>query len=108
VGGTAEAEVYAQVGLPYIEPELREDSGEIQPAQHNQLPKLDRLRQALRIESMCHGDAFRVIADRQVFIAARLRSFGHLSEGVSPVAVRCVTIQVAADLIQRHERKSTA
>jgi DNA polymerase (family 10) len=38
--GATETEVYAQVGLPYIEPELREDSGEIQAAQQNRLPKL--------------------------------------------------------------------
>lgn len=35
-----EEEVYAMVGLPYIPPELREDSGEIEAAQKDQLPKL--------------------------------------------------------------------
>jgi hypothetical protein len=44
-GRGPEAEVYAQVGLRYIEPELREDPGEIQAAQHNQLPKLVTLDQ---------------------------------------------------------------
>jgi DNA polymerase (family 10) len=35
-----EEEVYATVGLPWIPPELREDSGEIEAAQKNRLPDL--------------------------------------------------------------------
>ncbi len=35
-----EEEVYATVGLPWIPPELREDSGEIEAAQAGKLPKL--------------------------------------------------------------------
>lgn len=35
-----EEEVYAAVGLPWIPPELREDSGEIEAALENRLPKL--------------------------------------------------------------------
>ena len=37
---TTEEEVYKQVGLPYIEPEMRESRGEIEAAKKNQLPKL--------------------------------------------------------------------
>lgn len=40
VAGRTEHEVYEQAGLPYIEPELREDRGEIEAAQENRLPKL--------------------------------------------------------------------
>ncbi len=40
VAGRTEAEVYASVDLPYIEPELREDWGEIEAAQQGRLPKL--------------------------------------------------------------------
>ncbi|MEO0082601.1 MAG: DNA polymerase/3'-5' exonuclease PolX [candidate division WOR-3 bacterium] len=43
VAGKSEPEVYAAVGLPYIEPELREDRGEIQAALEGQLPRLVRL-----------------------------------------------------------------
>lgn len=39
-----EAEVYQVLGLPLIPPELREDRGEIQAAQQNQLPRLVDLR----------------------------------------------------------------
>jgi DNA polymerase (family 10) len=35
-----EAEVYKVLGMPYIPPEIREDSGEIQAALANKLPKL--------------------------------------------------------------------
>ena len=39
-GGRTEDEVFEAVGLPYIEPELREDRGEIEAAQRGTLPKL--------------------------------------------------------------------
>lgn len=40
IAGATEVEVYATVGLPYIEPELREDRGEIEAALQNKLPEL--------------------------------------------------------------------
>jgi DNA polymerase (family 10) len=40
IAGRTEKDIYAQVGLPYIAPELREDRGEIQAAQKKRLPKL--------------------------------------------------------------------
>ena len=40
IAGRTEAEVYAAVDLPYIEPELREDRGEIEAAQQGRLPRL--------------------------------------------------------------------
>lgn len=40
VAGRTEAEVYKRLGLPYIDPELRQDSGEIEHALKRQLPKL--------------------------------------------------------------------
>lgn len=43
VAGKTEEEVYRQTGLPYIEPELREDRGEIQAALQNKLPRLVRM-----------------------------------------------------------------
>ncbi len=43
IAGRTEKEVYAQVGLPYIEPELRESRGEIEAAKKKRLPKLVRL-----------------------------------------------------------------
>jgi DNA polymerase (family 10) len=40
VAGRTEQEVYTKLGLPFIEPELREDRGEIEVAQQGKLPKL--------------------------------------------------------------------
>ena len=40
IAGKTEKSVYEQVDLPYIEPELREDNGEIQAARKDRLPDL--------------------------------------------------------------------
>jgi DNA polymerase (family 10) len=44
VAGRTEEEMYAKVGLPFIEPELREDRGEIEAARKGKLPKLLELQ----------------------------------------------------------------
>ncbi|MFW6147467.1 MAG: DNA polymerase/3'-5' exonuclease PolX [Thermodesulfobacteriota bacterium] len=43
VAGRTEKEVYAKVDLPYIEPELRENRGEVEAAQQGKLPTLIKL-----------------------------------------------------------------
>jgi len=40
VGGKEERDVYEALGIPWIEPELREDRGEIEAAQEGRLPEL--------------------------------------------------------------------
>ncbi len=40
IAGETEEEVYAALGLPFIEPELREDAGEVEAALSGKLPKL--------------------------------------------------------------------
>lgn len=40
VGGKTEGDIYNKLGMDYIEPEMREDEGEIELAQHHMLPKL--------------------------------------------------------------------
>ncbi len=44
IAGRTEEEVYKQVDLPYIEPELREMRGEIEAAQKHKLPHLVQLK----------------------------------------------------------------
>ncbi len=44
IAGKSEKEVYQQVDLPYIEPELREDRGEVGAAQEGKLPELIALK----------------------------------------------------------------
>lgn len=48
-----EAEVYKILGMPWIPPEIREDSGEIQAALKNELPKLIEVKN-IRAELHCH------------------------------------------------------
>lgn len=54
IGGATEEEVFQAVGLAWIPPELREDRGEIQAAQHEALPALvtlDDIRGTLHMHS---------------------------------------------------------
>ena len=44
VAGATEAGVYGRIGLSYIEPELREDAGEVDAARRDTLPKLITVR----------------------------------------------------------------
>jgi len=44
LAGRDEKEMYAQLGLPYIEPELRENTGEIEAAKAGKLPRLLTLK----------------------------------------------------------------
>ncbi len=44
IAGKTEKEVYGTVGLPFIEPELRENRGEIEAALNNKLPELVALK----------------------------------------------------------------
>jgi DNA polymerase (family 10) len=55
IAGVSEQEVFAQVNLPYIEPELREDSGEIERGLEGKLPRLitlSRIRGDLHTHSV--------------------------------------------------------
>jgi DNA polymerase (family 10) len=44
VAGRTEEEIYQKLGLAYIEPELREDAGEVDAAREGRLPKLVELK----------------------------------------------------------------
>jgi DNA polymerase (family 10) len=44
LAGEAEEEMYEQIGLPWIPPELRQDRGEIEAAQKGELPELIELK----------------------------------------------------------------
>ena len=56
VGGKTEQQVFKSVGLPYIEPELREDRGELEAARRKRLPQLVELAD-LRGDLHCHSNA---------------------------------------------------
>jgi len=56
VAGKTEEEMYRQIGLAYIEPEIREDRGEIELARKHQLPRLITLKD-IRGDLHCHTNA---------------------------------------------------
>lgn len=79
IAGDTEASVYRAVGLPWMEPELREDRGEFEAARDGRLPHLVRL-QDLRGDLHAHTsasdgrDSLRAMAD-----AAAQRGLGYLA-----------------------------
>ncbi|MGD9108595.1 MAG: PHP domain-containing protein, partial [Gammaproteobacteria bacterium] len=56
IAGKTEKEVYKSINLPYIEPELRENRGEIIAAQKSKLPKLITLKD-IKGDFHCHTKA---------------------------------------------------
>jgi DNA polymerase (family 10) len=79
VAGRTEAEVYDSVGLPYIEPELREDRGEIEAARAGKLPRLIELKD-VRGDLHCHTTTTdgRASLEDMAF-AARSRGFEYMA-----------------------------
>jgi DNA polymerase (family X) len=74
-----EAEVYQRLGLPYIEPELREGSGEIKAAEDGSLPKLVTLKD-IRGDLHCHttlSDGHNAL--EEMTEAARERGYSYLA-----------------------------
>ncbi len=55
IAGRAEVDVYKAIGLPFIEPELRENEGEIEAALAGKLPKLVELSQ-IKGDLHCHSN----------------------------------------------------
>lgn len=79
IAGRTEEGVYKQVGLPYIEPELREDRGELQAAAAGKLPYLVRLED-IKGDLHTHTKATdgRYSAE-QMAEAAKKRGYGYLA-----------------------------
>ena len=79
IGGRTEEEVYRAIGLPYIEPELREDRGEIEAARKGELPHLVTLadiRGDLHVHSRA-SDGHASIAEMAA--AAKARGYAYLA-----------------------------
>lgn len=69
-----EEDVYRAVGLPYIEPELREDRGEIEAAMKGELPKLVEIGD-IRGDLHCHS-TFSDGADSMIDMARAAKAAG--------------------------------
>ncbi len=113
-----EADAYAFLGLPFIEPELREDRGEIEAAQAGSLPRLIRLAD-LRGDLHSHSDwTDGVHSIEQMAEAARARGHAYqvltdhtqslgIARGLTPDRVR-LQRAVVAELNARFEREERA
>lgn len=79
IAGRTEPEVYASVGLPYIEAELREARGEIEAAQRGALPQLvmiDDLRGDLHVHTRASDGQSRL---EDMVEAARARGYAYMA-----------------------------
>jgi DNA polymerase (family 10) len=89
IAGKTEEEVFASVGLPYIEPEMRENRGEIEAAAAGRLPKLvtvANLKGDLHVHSD-HTDGTASIRDMALAAKARGLSYIALTDHSRRVAV---------------------
>jgi len=79
VAGRTEDEVFAKVDLPFIPPELREDRGEIEAAQENELPELiesDDIRGDLHCHTKASDGKYTI---REMAEAAKEKGYDYLA-----------------------------
>ncbi|HSA37614.1 MAG TPA: DNA polymerase/3'-5' exonuclease PolX [Methanoregula sp.] len=79
LAGSTEEDLYKMLGLPYIEPELRENRGEIEAAEKGLLPRIvpyDAVRGDLHLHSS-HGDGEDSV--RELAAAARDRGYEYIA-----------------------------
>ena len=79
IAGKSETEIYKALGLSYIEPELRENGGEIEAAKSGRLPKLIELKD-IRGDLHTHTDASDgTISIADMAKAGRVRGYEYLA-----------------------------
>jgi DNA polymerase (family 10) len=99
VAGKTEEQVYRALGLPYIPPEIREDSGEIEAAREGSLPALVEIGD-IRGDLHCHSNYSDGAATlEEIAAAAKKRGYSymlvtdhsqslHIANGLSPERLR--------------------
>ncbi|MFH1146767.1 MAG: DNA polymerase/3'-5' exonuclease PolX [Pseudomonadota bacterium] len=93
ISGREEEDVFSAVGLPYIEPELREDRGEIEAAQEGSLPVLVEMAD-IRGDSHIHSRLSDGVASLED-IAQKASALGY---SWAAVADHSVSLKVARGL----------
>ncbi len=79
IAGRTEVEVYAQVGLPYFEPELRENWGEVEAGLRHALPDLvtiNDIRGDLHVHSKASDGQFSI---KDMALAAQEKGYEYLA-----------------------------
>ena len=79
LAGPTEEDVFRLLGLPYIEPELREDRGEIAAAEAGTLPRIvpyDAVRGDLHVHTQWSDGKDTI---RDMAIAAKSRGYGYIA-----------------------------
>ncbi len=107
VAGATEEEVYAAIGLPWIAPELREDTGEVEAAAAGALPELVTLDD-IRGDLHCHtraSDGHHTI--EEVVAAAERRGYAYVVISDHSESAR-VAGGLSADELADHVRKIRA
>ena len=99
IGGATEEEVYRVLGFPYIEPEMREDTGEIEAAQAGKLPELITL-QDVRGDLHAHTNLTDGVNTLEE-MAAAARAHGYAYLGISD---HSPSLRVANGLSEEHLR----
>jgi DNA polymerase (family 10) len=104
VAGRTEADVYAAIGLPWIPPELREDTGEVEAALRGQLPRLVQLDD-IRGDLHDHTDASDGACSIEALTAAaRERGYEYIAVTDHSQAAR-VARGLSADLVRAQVEK---
>jgi len=103
IAGREEKEIYEALGLPYIAPELREDTGEIEAALKGQLPDLIRvedIRGDLHVHSTWSDGAHSI---KEVVDAARRRGYRYIAVTDHSKGLGIVRGLAAEDLTRQRE-----
>jgi DNA polymerase (family X) len=103
VAGRTEEEVYGEVGLPFIPPELREDRGEVEAAQNNSLPALvtlDDIRGDLHVHTnLTDGRA----SLAEMAEAAKMKGYEYIAVTEHSKHVTVARGMKAGDVLKRNE-----
>ena len=100
VAGRSEEEVYAALGMQYVQPELREDRGEVEAALEGRLPdllKMEDVKGDLQMHTTWSDGSVGV---EEMAVAARARGYSYVA-----VTDHSVSVRVANGLTEERFRR---
>jgi len=79
IGGERENDIYEALGLAYIEPEMRENRGEVEAAERKKLPRLIEA-EAIKGDLHVHSDySDGALSIREMALAARAKGYDYIA-----------------------------